>query len=243
MLAPPPPPPPPPLEKVAFTVSGDHQQMARVRLKPGQEIFAEAGKMVYKSPTVEWETRTIECTFGGPLYMTYFRANADAESGFTGQYPGKLQMFDLAPGQSLLVQRDALLLAQSPVQLSIATVKRLGSNFFGSEGVILEKLTGPCMIFTYAGGDFVEFYLQPGQTIQFETGCLVGFDETVQYDIQMATGIKPSIFKSDGLSLTTLTGPGRVIAQSMTLPRLRRDLVPGDKEDPSGSGFDSLQDS
>jgi uncharacterized protein (AIM24 family) len=223
-------------------VSGDHQQVARLRLKPGQEVFAEAGKMVYKSPNVEWETRTLECTFGGPLHMTYFRASGDGEIGFTGQYPGKLQMLELAPGQSILVQRDALLLAQAPAQLSVATVKRLGSNFFGSEGLILEKITGPGMVFVYAGGDFVEFYLQHGQAIQFETGCLVGFDETVQYDIQPAAGIKPSIFGSNGLSLATLSGPGRVIAQSLALPRLRRDLVHGDKSDALGSGFDIFKE-
>ena len=96
--------------------------------------------------------------------------------------------------------------------------------FFGGEGFILEKLTGPGAVFIHGGGDFVEFNLGPGDTIQVDTGCVVGFEESVQYDIQLAGGIKTAIFGGEGLFLATLTGPGRVIVQSMTLEKIRREL-------------------
>ena len=227
-------------EKLACTITGDNLQIARVYLKSGQEVYAEAGKMVYKTPNVCWETRMTGSTLGEKflgalrrsvlgesLFLTYFRADGDGEVGFAGHYPGKIQVFELAPGQSILAQRDAFLFAQPTVELNVALVKRFGAGFFGGEGFILEKLTGPGAVFIHAGGDFVEFNLQPGQTIQIETGCIVAFDQTVDYDIQMVGGIKTAIFGGEGLFLATLTGPGRVIVQSMTLQRLRRELAPG----------------
>jgi uncharacterized protein (TIGR00266 family) len=228
-----------------YTIHGDNLQVARVRLKPGQEVFAEAGKMLYKTPSVQWETRmqgdsigqkiwgaVKRKLMGESLFLTYFRALSAGEVGFAGSYPGRIQPFDLAAGQSVLVQRDSFLFAQVGVQLNIAFVKKLGAGFFGGEGFILEKLTGPGTVFIHGGGDFIEFNLRPGEMLQVDTGCIVGFDETVNYDIQMAGGIKTAMFGGEGLFLASLTGPGRVIVQSMTLEKMRRELAP------SGSGGD-----
>jgi uncharacterized protein (TIGR00266 family) len=230
---------PAPSQPLDYTIQGDNLQVARVRLRPGQEVFAEAGKMLYKTPGVQWETRmqgesigqklwgaVKRKLMGESLFMTYFRANTGGEVGFAGSYPGRIQAFDLAPGQSVLVQRDSFLFAQVSVQLNIAFVKKLGAGFFGGEGFILERLTGPGSVFIHGGGDFIEFNLQPGEMLQVDTGCVVGFDESVQYDIQMAGGIKTAIFGGEGLFLATLTGPGRVIVQSMTLEKMRRELAP-----------------
>ena len=119
-------------------------------------------------------------------------------------------------------------------------VKKLGAGFFGGEGFILQKFTGPGLVFIHAGGDFVEFDLSASQVIQVDTGCIVAFDEGVNYDIQFVGGIKTAIFGGEGLFLATLTGPGRVIVQSMTLEKLRRELAPagrggGDERSPLGT--------
>jgi len=223
-----------------------------VRLKSGQEVYAEAGKMVYKTGNVAWETRMSGNTLGEKLlgalrrtvtgeslFLTYFRANGPGEVGFAGNYPGKIQAFDLAAGQSIMAQRDAFLFAQPTVTLYVALVKKLGVGFFGGEGFILEKLTGPGTVFIHAGGDFVEFYLNAGESLQVDTGCIVAFDETVDYDIQLAGGIKTALFGGEGFFLATMTGPGRVIVQSMTINKLRRELAPtkhgGDEHSPLGS--------
>lgn len=229
----------PVLAPLDYSIQGDNLQVARVRLKAGQEIYAEAGKMLYKTPAIQWETRMSGESFGQKiwgavkrklmgesLFMTYFRALQDGEVGFAGSYPGRIQVFELAAGQSVLVQRDSFLFAQVTVQLNLALVKKLGAGFFGGEGFILEKLTGPGSVFIHGGGDFVEFTLRPGETLQVDTGCIVAFDEGVQYDIQFVGGIKTAIFGGEGLFLATLTGPGRVIVQSMTLEKLRRELAP-----------------
>jgi uncharacterized protein (TIGR00266 family) len=222
-----------------YTIQGDNLQVIRIRLQPGQELFAEAGKMVYKQPQVAWETRMSGETLGEKLlgalkrklmgeslFLTYFRASAPGEVGFAGSYPGRVQAFDLKPGQNIFVQRDAFVVAQSSVQLNIAMVKRLGAGFFGGEGFILEQLTGPGTVFIHAGGDFVEFTLGAGESLQIDTGCIVAFDETVDYDIQLAGGIRTALFGGEGLFLATLTGPGRVIVQSLTLQKMRRELAP-----------------
>jgi len=241
--------PPQPLD---YTIHGDNLQVARIRLKPGQEIYAEAGKMVYKTANVQWESRMTGESLGAKiwgalkrklmgesLFFTYFRAPSLGEVGLAGDYPGRIQVFELAPGQSVLVQRDSFVCAQSSVQLNIAFVKRIGAGFLGGEGFILEKLTGPGTVFIHGGGDFVEFTLQAGETLQVDTGCIVGFDESVTYDVQFAGGIKTAIFGGEGLFLATLTGPGRVIVQSMTLEKLRRELTPtrtgGDERGPLGA--------
>ena len=243
---------PAPVRPLEYSIQGDNLQVARIQLKPGQEIFAEAGKMVYKTANVRWETRMSGGTIGDKilgalrrtvmgesLFLTYFHSDGEGEVGFAGNYPGKITVFDLEPGRSVLAQRDAFILAETTVQLNVALVKKLGAGFFGGEGFILEKLTGPGKVFIHGGGDFVEFSLNMGEVLQVNTGCIVAFDESVAYDIEMVGGIKTAIFGGEGLFLATLTGPGRVIVQSMTLEKLRRELAPsrsgGDEHSPLGS--------
>ena len=221
-------------------------------MKAGQEVFAEAGKMLYKTPSIQWETRMTgdsigqkiwgalkRKVMGESLFLTYFYANADGEVGFAGDYPGRIQAFDLMGGQTWLVQRDSFLCAQSSATLNIAFVKKLGAGFLGGEGFILEKITGPGTAFIHAGGDQIEFQLRPGETLQVDTGCIVAFEESVAYDIQFVGGIKTAIFGGEGIFLATLTGPGKVIIQSMTLEKLRRELSPtrtgGDERGPLGA--------
>ncbi|MFN0102101.1 MAG: TIGR00266 family protein [Bryobacteraceae bacterium] len=235
-----------------YQIQGDNLQVVRIKLQPGQELFAEAGKMLYKTPSVQWETRMSgnsigekiwgalkRKVMGESLFLTYFRAMQPGEVGFAGSYPGRLQPFTLAAGQSILVQRDSFVCAQNTVTLNIAFMKKLGVGFFGGEGFVLERLTGPGTVFIHGGGDFIDFNLGPGEMLQVDTGCVVGFDESVNYDIQFVGGIKTAIFGGEGLFLATLTGPGRVIVQSMTLEKLRRELAPGrsggDEKSPLGS--------
>ena len=221
-----------------YEIHGDNLEVVRVKLKHGQDIQAEAGKMVYKSPSVQWETRMAGKGIGGKLmgalkrkltgellFLTHF--TGEGEVGFAGDFPGRIQAFELAAGQSVLVQRDGFIMAEGSVQLDIAFTKKLGAGFFGGEGFILQKLTGPGTAFVHGGGDFIEFKLAPGEVIQVDTGCIVAFDESVHYDVQFAGGIATSIFGGEGLFLATLTGPGRAVVQSMTLAKLRRELGGG----------------
>jgi uncharacterized protein (AIM24 family) len=164
---------------------------------------------------------------GESLFMTLFRGRGEGQVAFAAPYPGKIKQLDLTGTPSWLCQRDSFLCATEGVQIDIAFTKRLGAGFFGGEGFILEKLTGPGTAFIHGGGDFVEFNLGAGEVIQIDTGCVVGFDEGVDYDIQFVGGIKTAIFGGEGLFLATLRGPGRAIVQTMTLSKLRRELGGG----------------
>jgi len=248
-------PPAPPVAPLRYDIEGHNLQIARVHLDPGQEIFAEAGKMIYKSANVDWATRMTGQSIsqkiigaikrklmGESLFFTYFGATDSAgEVGFAGHYPGKIQVFELAAGQMMMVQRDGFLFAQSSVTLDIALVRRMGAGLLGGEGFILQKLTGPGSVFVHAGGDHVDFMLAPGEVLQVQTGHLVAFEPTINYDVQLVGNIRTAIFGGEGLFLTTLTGPGRVILQSMTLERLRHELSPaehrhgGDERNPLGA--------
>jgi uncharacterized protein (TIGR00266 family) len=247
------PPAAPVVPKLEYDIQGNNLQIVRLRLKVGQEVYAEAGRMIYKTPNVQWDTRMSGSSIGEKiwgavkrklmgesLFLTYFRALSDGEVGFAGTYPGKIQVFELAAGKTVLVQRDSFLFAQSSVQLNLALVRKLRAGFFGGEGFILEKLTGPGTVFIHAGGDFVEFTLKSGEVLQVDTGCIVAFDESVAYDIQMVGGIKTALFGGEGLFLATLTGPGRVIVQSMTLEKMRRELAPMKTGGDEHRGFDVL---
>jgi uncharacterized protein (TIGR00266 family) len=245
--------PPVPHTALDYTIQGDNLQIIRIKLKPGQELYAEAGRMIYKSPQVVWETRMSGETIGEKiwgalkrrmmgqsLFLTYFHSSTPGEIGFAGTYPGKIQSFELKAGETVFVQRDSFLVAQSSTQFNIAFVKRLGTGFFGGEGFILEKITGPGAVFIHAGGDFVEFTLGAGEVLQVDTGCIVAFEEGVDYDIQLVGGIKTALFGGEGLFLATLTGPGRVLIQSMTLEKMRRELVPHRTDGDEHRGLDAI---
>ena len=132
-------------EPLKYDIEGHNLQIARVHLKPGQEIYAEAGKMVYKTANIDWATRMTGQNWtdkiigvlkrklmGESVFFTYFQATAtEGHLGFAGHYPGKIQVFDLAPGQTIMVQRDGFLFAQSTVTLDIALVRRLGAGLLG----------------------------------------------------------------------------------------------------------------
>ena len=185
---------PPLVPKLDYDIQGNKLQKVCSHLKAGQEVYAEAGRMIYKTPNVLWDTRMSGSTIGEKIWgavkrklmgesrlRTYFHALTDGEVGFAGTYPGKIQVFELAAAQTVLVQRDSFLFAQSSAQLNLALVRKLRAGFFGGEGFILEKLTGPGAVFIHAGGDFVEFTLKPGEVLQVDSGCIVAFDESVSH--------------------------------------------------------------
>ena len=223
---------------IRYEIQGDNLEIVRIRLSPGDEVIAEAGKMIYKQSQVAWRTTMHGKGIGGKLlsglkrkltgeslFLTHFSCPVDkGEVGFAGDFPGRLRPVHLDPGQSVLVQRDGFVAAEASVQLDIALTKRLGAGFFGGEGFILQRLRGPGIAFIHAGGDFVEFDLASGETLEVDTGCLVCFDESVEYSIGLAGGIATSLFGGEGLFLATLTGPGKVTLQTLTLNKLRREL-------------------
>jgi uncharacterized protein (TIGR00266 family) len=218
-----------------YQIMGDNLQMAILEIEPNELVYSEAGAMVYMSENVNMQAKARGGVFKGIKRMlskeTFFLTEYQAVGGtgitaFGGNCPGKIIPLDLRGGRQIVAQKDAFLLAENSVEMDIAFQKKLGSMFFGGEGLILQKYWGEGTVFIHACGDMVEMDLQPGQSIKVDTGNAVAWDASVTYDIQKAGNIKTMFFGGEGLFLTRLTGPGKVILQSLTVANLAGALIP-----------------
>ncbi len=218
-----------------YKITGDNLQFVHLELTPGEKIYAEAGAMTYMTGNVSMSAKARGGLWRGLKRKlareTFFVTEFVAEGGpgvaaFGGNVPGKIMAIDLRDGGTWLLQKDAFLCAEDAVEMDIAFQKRLGSIFFGGEGFILQKVWGHGRVFVHAPGDIVEMDLQPDQVIKISTGNVVGWEDSVTYDIQAVGGIKTALFGGEGLFVTTLRGPGKAVLQSLTLPRLANALVP-----------------
>jgi len=226
--------------EVDYTIIGDDMQMVQVELDPGETVIAEAGAMNYMEPDIVFEARMgdgseAESGFMGKLFgagkraltgesifMTHFsnQGGVKRHVAFAAPYPGKIIPMDLRRmGGEILCQKDAFLCAASGTRVGIAFQRRLGAGFFGGEGFILQRLQGDGMVFVHASGTIVERQLQ-GETLRVDTGCLVAFESTVDYNIERAGNLKSMFFGGEGLFLATLSGHGRVWIQSLPFSRL-----------------------
>lgn len=228
---------------VTHEIIGDDMQAVILSMTQGDVVRAEAGAMMYMTDAVEMDAKMEGGFLGGlkrtllsgeSFFITYFRCNGQAAKvAFAGPYPGKIVQVNLQ-SQQLLCQKDAFLCAVGDVDISIAFTKRLGAGFFGGEGFILQKLEGSGQTFLHSGGTIVNMQLAPGERLKVDTGCLVAFDPTVEYDIVRVGGIKTSLFGGEGLFFAALTGPGRVWLQTLPFSRLADRVhaaYKGDRED------------
>ena len=226
--------------EIDYRIHGDDLQTVEIELDPQETVIAEAGAMNWMEEDITFEARMGDGTeadsgvmgklfgagkrllTGESLFMTHFtnRGSMKRQVAFAAPYPGKIVPVDLATlGGDLLCQKDAFLCAAMGTRLSIAFNKKLGAGFFGGEGFILQKLQGDGKVFLHAGGTVVKRELR-GETLRVDTGCIVAFDATVDYDIEMVGGLKSMLFGGEGLFLATLRGHGTVWMQSLPFSRL-----------------------
>jgi len=234
------------MHEIDFKIFGDDMQFVEVEMDPAEAVVAEAGGMMYMEDDIQMETifgdgsqqnsgflgallgagkRLIT---GESMFMTVFqnRGARKRRMAFGAPYPGKIIPVHLAEiGGELLAQKDSFLCAAKGVSLGIAFTKRFGAGFFGGEGFILQRLQGDGLAFIHAGGTVIQRDLAAGETLRVDTGCIVGFQPSIDYDIQFVGGIKSALFGGEGLFFATLRGPGRVWMQSLPLSRLAGRIV------------------
>jgi uncharacterized protein (TIGR00266 family) len=226
---------------VDYKVFGDDLQFVEIELDPGETVIAEAGMMMYMEDGIGFETKMGDgskpkASFldrlvsmgsraftGESLFLTHFTSTVPGGKrhvAFGAPYPGKIIAIDLddANGE-LICQKDAFLCAALGTELTIAFNKKIGAGLFGGEGFILQRLRGDGMVFVHAGGTIVEKHLND-EKIMVDTGCLVAFEPTVNYDIERAGNLKSMIFGGEGIFLATMHGTGRVWLQSLPFSRL-----------------------
>jgi uncharacterized protein (TIGR00266 family) len=233
------------MHEIDYKIFGDDMQFVEIELDPGEAAVAEAGAMMYMEDGIQMETifgdgspnpggfmgalmgAGKRLLTGESLFMTVFgnQAGDKRRVAFAAPYPGKIVAIRLAEiGSELIAQKDSFLAAAKGVSIGIAFQKRFGVGFFGGEGFIMERLSGDGYAFVHAGGTLHERTLAPGETLRVDTGCIVAFQPTVNYDIQMVGGIKSALFGGEGLFFATLTGPGRVWLQSLPFSRMARRI-------------------
>lgn len=243
---------------IDFKIYGDDMQTVEVELDPGEGVRAETGAMLYMEDGIEMQTSTGGGLFSGFKRMLtgesffistfLYHGSGKGHVAFGAPYPGKIIPLDLSSmGREFLCQKDAFLCAASGIDIEIAFTKRLGAGLFGGEGFILQRLTGDGLAFVHAGGTIIERDLAPGERLRLDTGCLVAFSPTVQYDIQFVGGFKNALFGGEGLFLAVLKGPGKVYIQSLPFSRLAdriyaaaRFKQTGEKKGVAGLGGDLL---
>ena len=230
--------------EVDYQIFGHEMQLVEVELDPEEGVIAEAGTMTYMEEGIDFETKLGDGSdphsgffgsifgaakrkiTGESLFTTRFTNRGESKSrvGFSAPFPGTIVPLNLAElGGEVICQKDSFLCAALGTQLDIKFHMRLGTGFFGGEGFILQRLRGDGMAFIQAGGTVIKKELRD-ETLRVDTGCLVGFTDGIDYDIQRAGGLKSMIFGGEGIFLASLQGTGTVLLQSLPFSRMA-DLV------------------
>lgn len=233
-------------DQIEYKLIGDDLQGVIITLDPEEAVVAEAGAMMYMQDGIRMMTTLDQTGRGGvrlvdrlmsagkrvlsgdSFFVTIYlnETTQRRDVAFASPYPGKIQAIELPKwGGTLIAQKDAFLCGARGLDVSIAFAKRIGAGFFGGEGFILQKLTGDGLVFLHASGTLTEMTLAAGEVLRVDTGCLVAIQPTVDYDIQMVPGIKTALFGGEGLFLVRLTGPGRVILQTLPFSRLADRII------------------
>ena len=233
------------MDVVDYEIFGNEMQYVEVELDPGEAAIGEAGAMMYMQDGIQMDTvfgdgsqqggffgkvlgAGKRLLTGEGLFTTIFHNEVRGKRrvAFAAPYPGKIIPIHLsAIGGTLICQKDSFLCAAKGVALGIAFQKRLGVGLFGGEGFIMQKLEGDGLAFVHAGGTLKELVLAPGESLRVDTGCVVAFQPTVDFDIQYVGKVKSAIFGGEGLFFATLTGPGKVWLQSLPLSRLANRII------------------
>jgi uncharacterized protein (TIGR00266 family) len=215
-----------------YELTGTTMQTVAIDLAPGETVFSQTNCMCWMNDAVDMNTNTgggffagLKRTFsGGTLFVTDFTSRGNGHVAFAPRFPGTIRPIPLQAGQSIICRKETFLCAEKSVALEIAWQKRIGAGFFGGEGFILQKLTGPGTAFLDLSGEVVEKDLAPGERLLVHAGHVGAFDPTIDFDIQLVRGFKNILFGGEGLFLATLTGPGHVALQSMPILNLAEEI-------------------
>ena len=216
-----------------FIIEGDYPVL-RCKLNRGETIQTTAGAMSWMTEDIDVELSTgggmmkgISRMFTGEsLFLSYYTANRDGqEITFASSLPGTILNIKM-DGKALIAQKTAYLASEKTVELKTIFTKRFSSGLLGGEGFILQRLSGHGELFLEADGSLTEYNLAPGEVLLVDQGHVFLFEESVSYDIKTIKGMKNILFGGEGMFLVKLTGPGKVILQSLPIANLAAKILP-----------------
>jgi uncharacterized protein (TIGR00266 family) len=232
--------------EIDYRIIGEEMQCVEIELDPEETAIAESGAFMMMDDGIEMQTIFGDGTnqqkgflgklmtagkrvlTGESLFMTTYTniAHGKRKVYFASPYPGKVIPLDLIRlGGKMICQKDAFLCAAKGVTVGIEFQRKLGTGLFGGEGFIMQKLEGDGMAFVHAGGHILEREIQNGEILKIDTGCIVAFTPSCDYDIQFVGGIRNTIFGGEGLFFATLRGPGKVWIQTLPVSRLASRIL------------------
>ena len=201
---------------------------------PGETMYTQSGAMAWMTEGISMDSnmrgglgKSLGRLFTGEsLFMATYKAEKPGSKiAFASTVPGVIMPVNVGAIGGLICQKDAFLCAQDSVQLNVTFTKKLSAGFFGGEGFILQELSGQGMAFLEVDGDKVEKVLAPGEVLKVDTGNVVAFEKTVSYEIETVKGVKNIFFGGEGLFLTRLTGPGKVILQTQNFNEFAGKII------------------
>ena len=230
-----------------YDITGTTMQTVSIDLAAGERLYSQTATMAWMSDGIRMDTHTgggilaglKRAVSGGGLFVTEFIADGDGYVAFAPRFPGQIVAVQLVTGQSLNCRKETFLCAESSVTLDIAFQQRLGAGFFAGEGFVMQRVTGPGMVFLDLSGEVVEKTLSPGERLFVHAGHVGIQEPTVDIDIRMMRGFRNILFGGEGLFLATLTGPGKVWLQSMPIINLAEEVaryLPGNDSGRGGGG-------
>lgn len=218
-----------------YEIIGGNLPAVVLELDRGEQVFSETGGMAWMTDGVSMETNMEGGLFKGlaravsgesMFLVTYSAQQNGSKITFTSSFPGSIMPVRLAAGQSIICQKQAFLCAERSVTLNVHMQRRLGSGLFGGEGFILQKLTGPGVVFLEIDGSVVEQELQPGEVLKVDNGHVAMFEPSVDFSLETVSGFKNVLFGGEGLFLAKLRGPGKVWMQTMPVVNLAQRIIP-----------------
>jgi len=217
-----------------YSIEGGSLPVVICQLDAGETMVSESGGRTWAKGDVETSTSSeggVKKMFGRmlsgeSLFMSKYHANSSAEIAFASSFPGRIIDITLGNGQSIICQKRAFMAATDGVELTTYFNKSVGKGLFGGEGFIMQKITGPGTVFLEIDGHCAEYNLGAGERIVCDTGVLAIMDESCKMDIEMVKGMKNMFLGGEGVFNTTITGPGKVYLQTMTLENLAGLLLP-----------------
>ena len=220
--------------RISYRIDGTTLQVVTIELEVGEVIYSESGGMSWMSANVEMKTHSgggigkmfKRAVSGEALFITDFFVNRGRGTvAFACEFPGKIIPFNLKQGESIIVQKDAFMCAEKSVDMDMHFRKRLGTGFFGGEGFIMQRISGPGLAFLEVDGEVVEYDLEPGQHLKVDTGHLAAMEPTVDFDVTMVKGFRNILLGGEGLFLASVRGPGKVWLQTMPMSKLAQKIA------------------
>ena len=207
-----------------YEIKGGAFPVVECRLQSGEQMITERGSMVWMSPNMSMETKGgglgkmfSKALTGESMFQNIYTAKGDGLIAFGCSFPGRILPVEVGKGVDLIVQKRSFLAGETGVEISVTFNKKLGVGLFGGEGFIMQRLSGHGMAFIEIDGELIEYNLAPGQQIVVDTGNVAGFESTVTMEIRQVPGMKNKLLGGEGLFNTYLTGPGRVLLQTMPI--------------------------